>query len=190
MAGDDAKTKTTAGKGGGGNPGVGGAGVSAGAKNMPGQAGGASSGSGGAAVGNEMGAGAGGANDRRMAQNLEAARGGLQQAAEQSSPSFQAASAVGSAIGVGGSAKSDEEYSWLDALWDVVVVSIMLWWGEGVAPLSSWLMEGMSLKNIKRFLVFAMIVTLLIALVFLFFGLISSLAWAIINKISLGLFKK
>ena len=69
MAGDDAKTKTTAGNGGGGNPGVGGAGVSAGAKNMPGQAGGASSGSGGAAVGNEMGAGAGGANDRRMAQN-------------------------------------------------------------------------------------------------------------------------
>ena len=144
-----AKNKETPGKSAGTVPGADGSGMS-----------GAGAAGGGALPGSgESGSGVGGANDRRMAQNLDAARGGLKQAVEQSSPSFQAASAIGSAIGVGGSAKSDEEYNLIDAIYDALVVTIMLFWGEGVAPLSSWLMEGLCKKNILRATVLIMIVS-------------------------------
>ncbi len=129
-------------------------------------------------------------NERRMAQNLAAQRNksdpGL---LEQASPSFQAASQVGGAIGLGGAGKSDEEYGLLDAIWEVLVVSVLIWWGEGLATLSAWLMEGLTPKNIKRLIVVAMMIALTVGMLMLIISVISDLPWSIVNYITLGVFQ-
>lgn len=102
-------------------------------------------------------------NERQMARNLTAQRNQSAGAAlEQAAPSLQFANQMGGAFGIGGSAKSDEEYNMVDALWDVLTVTIMLIWGEGMVPLTSWLMEGMSAKNVKRFIIFLILLAILV----------------------------